>query len=140
MNNFAVPGLMPMTAPKFDNATMLLSLYPHQQHTTMWVGIDAIGPILFEDQEGVFTSPPADAARMVLEFWPKMYPERECVVFDSEAGADGLTTIVSPESWLFAVHPQPLPLVAGWWDWRIYVVDVEDHRTDLYDGQIQILP
>ena len=76
----------------------------------------------------------------MIEFVPKMYSLRKCVVFDSNPGADGTIHIVSAEAWQFTVVPQPLPLEVGWWDWNMYVVDVNDCRTDLYEGQIQILP
>lgn len=140
MSTFAIPGLMPVCSPKYDETVPPFILYPHCVSDTLWEGIDPIGPILRDDGEGNLTAPPTAAARLLIEFVPRMHPERECVVFDSEPGADGLTEIVNAETWAFSVAAQPLPLDVGWWDWQMKVVDVLDVATVIYKGSILITP
>lgn len=138
--SFSIPGLMPPDSPKYAGHQPPFVLHTHRAGDTLWEGIDPIGPIVFDDGEGNTTSPPASAVRLVMEFVPRMYAGRQCVVFDNLDSADGLTEIVSGSSWQFRVPVQPLPLAPGYWDWILYVVDERDVRTDLYAGEILITP
>ncbi len=133
MSEFAIPGLMPTTSPVAEVTPQYLQFESHDSSNTNWVGVESIGPILINDE-----SPTVEAARVILEFVPQLYPDRECVVFDSEPDADGLIVIEEPDTWEFVIPPQPLPLCPGLWDWRLRVVTVEDVSITLYNGQILI--
>ncbi len=135
MTEFSIPGLMPIDSPVTEVTPQFLSLEPHNHSDTDWIGISSIGPMTINGE-----TPAVAAERILMEFIPQLYPERECVVFDSEPDADGTITIEDGETWQFAIPAQPLPLFPGLWDWVIRVVTEEDKSVQLYKGQILILP
>ncbi len=135
MVDFAVPGLMPITSPKYDVAPRFYELEPHCASDTNWIGMASIGPVTINDEAPVFP-----AARALMIFTPQINPERVCVIFDSEEGADGIIEIADPETWFFEVIEQPLPVWPGMWRWEFKVIDSQDVAIKLYEGQILVTP
>lgn len=137
MTDFALPGLMPIDSPKWDVTPPFIALSSHRASDSEWVGIETIGPVTINGE-----TPVTAAARIVLEFIPLFRAERDCVIFDTEEGADGIVEFESGGEalWHATVPNQPLPLTPGNWSWRIRFIDTADKSWELYRGIISVLP
>jgi hypothetical protein len=133
MSEFTIPGLMPTNSPIIEITPQNLSLESHDSTNTNWIGIASIGPITINGER-----PAQIAARVVMEFVPQLYPDRQILIFDSEPGADGLIEIEEADSWEFVIPPQPLQASLGLWDWLFRVVTPDNASITLYRGQILV--
>lgn len=135
MTEFAVPGMMPVTAPKYEADQVFFEFEPHSASDSLWEGVTSIGPVTINGEPPYFP-----ATRAYMMFVPQMGSADACVIFDSEPNADGEVMIDSPSLWAFSIPEQNLPLWPGMWGWSFHVLDSRGESLKLYEGQILINP
>lgn len=153
MSDFALPGLMPQTSPLYEALPKRVPLSPHRASSSLWQGIDAIGPIEINN-----LAPDYPAQYVRMEFRPRLREQDEPVVLESGllvmlhtgehvfsgeelAALDyNQIEILDPETWFFQIPPQPLSLAPGLWDWKILIEDTNNVRNVFYEGSLLVRP
>jgi hypothetical protein len=133
MTDFAIPGLMPVTAPLYDSKSAFYDLPSYDKANTLWPGIALLGPVYQDDGE----TPPVNAASAAtLSFRGPTSPEDEAadLVLSS---ADGKVVISNEILWRFSVPAQALGLARGVWSW-VFSVTSNGAEIVIAEGSLTI--
>ena len=133
--NFAIPGLMPVTTPKYENA---LSLSPETVFFEPcvegddWEGVPTVGPVTFNGQQ---PSAALSSARLVFYESIITYPE---LVLTSGAGNIVIEDAVTWEMSIPIVPAESFTLKAGTYKWVIETTDADGVVRSLYKGILEV--
>lgn len=138
--NYAVPGLMPTTSPKYEASTFVqippIILVPYILGE-IWDGIASVGPVLINGLQPVHA---LSSVRMVL-YWS--YKKSAAVVFSTNpSDGQGEITISDAFTWELTVEPtqaEIMNLHPGTWLWDMYATDTAGHEITLYKGTLDVL-
>lgn len=137
MTDFAIPGLMPVTTPIYDETPPVFRLERHRALDSKWAGVERLGPVTFFNPGEAPVVPSVSAASAILEFRPRLHEGCTAKTLKSE---DDKIVINDAELWDFTVPPQELDLMPGIWDWKFIVTDTDGETYLAYTGTLLVTP
>lgn len=133
--NYAVPGLMPVTSPKYEKA---LALSPETiffepcVEGDDWEGVPTIGPVLFNGTQ------PADALSKVrLIFFETLFTAPD-LILTSESGIVVIEDAATWEISVPVVTAELFTLKAGTYKWVIETTDAAGVVRSLFKGILEV--